>query len=108
MNTQPQSLPTPAKRPTRSRPQLLFFYSTVSGRSRRVEGFLAQVLQRRHNHDTFNLLRVSIEQRPELAEKLRIDAAPTLLVVEERKVRARIAAPRGCRELEAFLQPWLR
>jgi hypothetical protein len=29
------------------RPQLLFFYSPISGSSRRTEGFLAQVLQRR-------------------------------------------------------------
>jgi hypothetical protein len=36
----------------RSNPGLLFFHSPTEGSSRRVEGFLAQVLQRRRNHET--------------------------------------------------------
>jgi hypothetical protein len=39
------------------RPQLLFVYSRTSGSSRRAEGFLAQVLQRRRNHNSFRLIR---------------------------------------------------
>ena len=34
-----------------ARPRLVFFYSPVCGRCRRAEGLLAQVLQRRHNHE---------------------------------------------------------
>ena len=49
-----------------AKPKLVFFHSPRSGRSRRVDGFVAQVLQRR------------------------------------------IIDPRGCRELERELQPWLR
>jgi len=45
---------------------LVFFYSPLSGRCRRVEGFIAQVLQRRRNHDTFELVRVSVDLRPDL------------------------------------------
>ena len=37
------------------RPRLVFFYSRQSGRSRRAEGFLAQVLQRRRNFETFDV-----------------------------------------------------
>ena len=48
-----------------ARPRLVFFYSPVSGRCRRAEGFLAQVLQRRHNHETFDLHRVSVDTRPD-------------------------------------------
>jgi hypothetical protein len=44
-----------------SAPQLVFFYSPRSGQSRRADGFLAQVLQRRHNHETFTLVRVDVE-----------------------------------------------
>jgi thioredoxin-like negative regulator of GroEL len=90
------------------RPRLVFFYSPLSGRCRRVEGFIAQVLQRRRNHDTFELVRVSVERRPDLAEKFRIEDVPTICVVEGRKLKRRIAAPRGCRELERELEPWLR
>src|SRR5262249_12317282 len=32
-------------------PQLVFFHSSLSGACRRAEGFLAQVLQRRRNHE---------------------------------------------------------
>ena len=39
-----------------TRPRLIFFTSSLSGQCRRVEGFLAQVLQRRRNHSTFRVL----------------------------------------------------
>ena len=90
------------------KPRLVFFYSPQSGRCRRVEGFVAQVLQRRRNHDTFDLVRVSVEQRPDLAERFGVETLPTLCVVEDRRLRKRIAAPRGCRELERELAPWLQ
>jgi len=90
------------------RPRLVFFYSPLSGACRRAEGFLAQVCQRRHNHDTFDLVRVSVDRRPDLAARFRVDEVPTLVVVENRKVAARIVAPNGCRVLEQELAPWLR
>ena len=89
------------------RPRLVFFYSPLSGRCRRVEGFIAQVLQRRRNHDTFDLVRVSIDRRPDLAEKFLIGEVPTICVVQGRKLMRRIVAPSGCRELEEQLEPWL-
>lgn len=90
-----------------AKPKLVFFYSPHSGRCRRVEGFVAQVLQRRRNHETFDLVRVSVERRPDLAERFGIETVPTLCVVEERRLRRRIVGPRGCRELERELAPWL-
>jgi thioredoxin-like negative regulator of GroEL len=90
------------------KPRLLFFYSPRSGRCRRAEGFIAQVLQRRRNHDTFDLVRVSVERHPDLAEKFRIDQVPTICVVENRRLHRTIVCPRGCRELEHELEPWLR
>ena len=100
---QVQAAPLPLERP-----RLVFFYSPLSGRCRRVEGFIAQVLQRRRNHDTFDLVRVSVDRRPDLAEKFRVETVPTICVVVSRKLRRRIVAPRGCRELEQELEPWLR
>jgi hypothetical protein len=32
---------------------------------------------------------------------------PTLVVVEHKAVKARLERPRGCREIEGFLAPWL-
>ena len=89
------------------KPRLVFFHSAVSGNCRRVEGFLAQVLQRRRNHGTFKVLRVAEEERPDLIERFEIDDLPTLVVVEGKAVRARLTKPRGCRDIEGFLAPWL-
>ena len=89
------------------KPQLVFFFSPESGRCRRVEGFLAQVLQQRQNHETFKLYRVDSDQRPDLAERFQLARVPTLYVVEGKLVRARLEEPRGCRDIQTFLQPWL-
>jgi thioredoxin-like negative regulator of GroEL len=91
-----------------TRPGLVFFYSARSGSCRRVEGFLAQVLQRRRNHGTFKLYRVAQEERPDLVERFAVETTPTLVVVEGTHVRARLSHPRGCREIERFLAPWLQ
>jgi len=101
-------LPAAANSLAAERPRLILFYSSVSGRCRRTEGFLAQVLQRRRNHDTFDLLKIPVDRRPDLATRFRVDEVPTLLVVEDRKVQKRIVAPSGCRDLEAGLAHWLR
>jgi thioredoxin-like negative regulator of GroEL len=89
------------------KPRLVFFYSPESGRCRRVDGFLAQVLQQRKNHDTFQLYRVDSEQHPDLAERFNVERVPTLYVVEGKVVRARLEQPRGCRDIQRFLEPWL-
>jgi len=90
------------------KPGLVFFHSNVSGRCRRVEGFLAQVLQRRRNHDTFRFYSIANEERPDLVERFRVESLPTLVVVENKQVRARLEEPRGCRDIEKFLAPWLQ
>ena len=100
-------LPAAAVPDSVERPRLILFYSSVSGRCRRTEGHLAQVLQRRRNHDTFELIQVAVDKRPDLAERFLVDEVPTLLVVEGRRVQKRIVAPAGCRELEAQLAAWL-
>jgi thioredoxin-like negative regulator of GroEL len=92
---------------TTSRPRLVFFHSKVCGRCRRVEGFIAQVLQRRKNHGTFVLHSVDVDERPDLVERFRIDEVPTLLVVADRRVRNRLSHPHGCRDIEELLSPWL-
>lgn len=91
-----------------AKPQLVFFHSPLSGRCRRVEGFVAQVLQRRQNHATFDLVRVAVDTHPGLARKFGIVEVPTLCVVERQKLRRRIVSPHGCREIERELEPWLR
>jgi thioredoxin-like negative regulator of GroEL len=106
VNTEPAADPRPVAET--EKPQLLFFFGKTSGPCRRVEAFLSQVLQRRHNHETFKLVRVCADDKPELVEHFRVSEVPTIFVVEARRVRARIVQPKGRRELEEALQPWLR
>src|SRR3954452_9485859 len=89
------------------KPRIVFFHSPRSGPSRRVEGFLAQVLQRRGNHQTFRLLRVATEERPDLVARFAIETVPTLVVVDGKRVSCRLEGPRGCEEIEHSLAPWL-
>ena len=91
-----------------ARPRLLLFHSQVSGRCRRVDGFLAQVLQRRANHATFELERIEAAESPDVHESFGIDVVPTIVVVSDGKIQGRIIDPGGCKAIERFLAPWLR
>jgi thioredoxin-like negative regulator of GroEL len=91
-----------------AKPRLVYFHSELSGRCRRVEGYIAQVLQRRRNHGTFNYYAVARERRPDLLERFGIELTPALVVVEGKRIRARLEAPRSCTDIQQFLSPWLR
>jgi len=108
LRSSPSSLRQTRPSSAGERPKLLFFFSPVSGHCRRAEGYLAQVLQRRRNHEAFELVRIPVDRRPDLAERFRVDGVPTLLVVDGRKVKRRIVSPSGCRELKEELAPWLQ
>ena len=90
------------------RPLLVFFHQPTCGLCRRTEGFIAQVLQGRSNHETFRLKRVDVDERPDLGERFRVNALPTLIVVDDRSVRARLSKPQGCTDIRALLSPWLK
>ena len=90
------------------RPILIFFTSKTNGPARRAEGFLAQVLQRRRNHETFSIKLVAEEDDPELVEHFRIGSTPTIVVVDHARVQGRLVEPRGCEEIQSFLAPWLK
>jgi thioredoxin-like negative regulator of GroEL len=93
---------------TAPQPLLIFFTSTTNGKCRRAEGYLAQVLQRRRNHETFRVRMIAREERPDLLERFRIDSTPTLLVVDGKVVRAKLVEPHGCGDIQTFLAPWLK
>jgi thioredoxin-like negative regulator of GroEL len=90
----------------KAKPRLVFFYSPTSGRSRRLEALLANVLRLRRNHEAFEVVRVDIGERPDLAERFRIEVVPTVLVIEGSRVVRRITSLKGA-ELERELAKWL-
>jgi hypothetical protein len=92
----------------RAKPQLLFFYEATDGRARRVEAYLAQVLQSRRNHDTVTVRRIDVRRHAALAERFSVAATPALVVVDAKRVQGRLEQPRGCAAIATLLQPWLR
>jgi thioredoxin-like negative regulator of GroEL len=86
----------------------VFFHSERSGRCRRVEGYLAQVLQRRGNHAVFSMHHVDVDRQPELAARFGVTSVPTLVVLDGGAERARVDSPRGCAAIQGALAPWLR
>lgn len=104
MSARSQPRTSAAEQAALGRPKLLFFCDEASGQSRRVEGFLAQVLQRRRNHDTFQLHRIDY-RRTDLASRCRIERFPALVVVEDKRVQACVEQPRGCADIRKALAP---
>jgi thioredoxin-like negative regulator of GroEL len=66
------------------------------------------VLQRRRNHESFLLHHVDVDEHADLAARFRVSEVPTIVVVEGKRAQGRLEAPRGCREIERLLAPWLR
>jgi thioredoxin-like negative regulator of GroEL len=91
-----------------SKPRLLFFYSPTEGASRRVDGFLSQVLQRRRNHQTFHIDRIDVNERSEVAKHFRVTQTPAICVVDGNRIVRRSTRPSGASELMELLKPWLR
>ncbi len=110
MSATSEQIQDPASRtplPGADRPTLCFFYSPTSGPSRRVEAFLAHVLQRGKKHRTFAVQRVNCDEHPELAERYAVKQMPTLIVIENRRVLGRLEGRCGRRAIEELLEPWL-
>jgi hypothetical protein len=104
----PTTAPTPtATRTTTQAPLLLLFASRTSGQARRLEGFVAHVLQRRHNHDSFRFRVVMQEDRADLFERLHVSEVPTLLVIDGKRVVRRLEGYVRPHDVEDLLTPWL-
>jgi len=86
---------------TDTRPLLLFFSSTRSGPSRRMESLVAHVA-RKWRAD-IRVVQVDVDERAELAARLGVAAAPALVLVVGRRVRARLDGRVSAPAIEALL-----
>ncbi|HUZ82906.1 MAG TPA: thioredoxin family protein [Gaiellaceae bacterium] len=88
-------------------PLLVFFSSARSGPSRRMESLVAHVARKERHR--LRVTQVDVEQRADLVEKLGVKTAPSLLLVKNGKVVARVdgraSAPTIDAMLEAHLEP---
>jgi len=88
------------------RPILAFFTSTRSGPGRRMESLLAQLAHR--ERDRLRVMRVDVDERPDLAQRFSISVVPTLVLAKERRVirrvEGRMSAPKIDRMLAEHLE----
>ena len=91
----------------RTRPTLILFTSATDEHSGRAEDLLGQVLQP-GDAETFTVRRVALEEHPDLHERFNVQQTPTFIVVEDKRVRGRLADPARPEEIKAFLARWLR
>jgi thioredoxin-like negative regulator of GroEL len=91
--------------PTDAKPMLVFFCSERSGPARRMESLLAHLARKERLR--LVVRRVDVEERPELAERFQIDEIPTLVLVKEKRVVARLAGRASAPKIERMLEPHL-
>jgi len=87
------------------RPLLVFFTSAHSGPARRMESLLAHIARKERHR--LRVVQVDVESRPDLAAKLAVAAAPTLVLVQERRPVARLEGRASAPRIEAMLEPHL-
>ena len=84
---------------------LVFFCSVQSGPARRMESLLAHVA--RKERDRVRVMRVDVDERPELAARFRVDVVPTLALVKDNRVVDRLEGRASAPAIERMLAPHL-
>ena len=83
------------------KPLLLFFTSERSGPARRMESLLAHFARKERTR--MRIMRVDVEQQPELTERFRATAVPTLVLVKGKQVVERLEGRVSPPKIEAML-----
>ena len=83
------------------KPLLVFFTSERSGPARRMESLLAHLARKERTR--VRIMRVEVEEQPELAGKFRVEDVPTLVLVMRRKVVDRIDGRASAPKIESML-----
>jgi thioredoxin 1 len=84
---------------------LLFFSSTRSGPSRRMESLLAHIARKERNR--LRVVQLDVDERRDIADRLGIAAAPTLVLVRGKEMIARIEGRASAPRIEAMLEEHL-
>ncbi len=89
-----------------TKPLLLFFSSPTSGPSRRMDGLVSLLFVRERKR--LRLRTVDVDREPELAQRFGVTTVPTLLLVKDRSVVARLEGRVTGRAIDAAMLPHLR
>jgi thioredoxin 1 len=91
--------------PPNDRPLLLFFTSRQSGPARRMESLLAHIA--RKERDRLRVSKIDVDERPEVAERFKVQQVPALTLVVEKRVVSRIDGRATAPRIESMLEPHL-
>jgi thioredoxin 1 len=84
---------------------LVFFTHARSGPARRMESLLAHVA--RKERERVRLLKVDIDQRPDLASRFGVCDVPALVLLKDKHPVARIDGRSSAPKIERMLEPYL-
>jgi thioredoxin-like negative regulator of GroEL len=87
------------------RPLLVFFSSARSGPSRRMESLVAHIARKERHR--LRVVQVDVDERADLVEKLEVNAAPTVVLIADRKAVARIEGRANAPSIEAMIEEHL-
>jgi thioredoxin len=88
------------------RPLLVFFTSRRSGPARRMESLLAHIA--RKERDALRVRKVDVDERPDVARRFRIAEVPSLALVKEHRVVAKLEGRSTQPKIESMLHAHLR
>ncbi|MGZ8691921.1 MAG: thioredoxin family protein [Gaiellaceae bacterium] len=88
-----------------AKPLLVFFWSERSGPARRMESLLAHLARKERTR--LRVMRVDIEEQPEVAERFRVASVPALVLVKGKRVVDRIDGRASAPKIEGMLAPHL-
>jgi thioredoxin-like negative regulator of GroEL len=88
-----------------AKPMLVFFWSERSGPARRMESLLAHLARKERTR--LSVMRVDVQEQPELAERFMVAAVPTLVLVKGKRVVDRIDGRASAPKIEDMLAPHL-
>ncbi len=90
---------------TENLPLLVFFTSRRSGPARRMESLLAHIA--RKDRGRLRVTKVDVDDRPELAERFKVEEVPSLALVVEQRVVSRLDGRATAPRIESMLEPHL-
>lgn len=83
------------------KPLLVFFTSERSGPARRMESLLAHLARKERTR--VRIMRVEVDDQPDLAQKFMVEDVPTLVLVKRKKIVDRLEGRVSAPKIEAML-----
>jgi thioredoxin len=84
-----------------AKPLLVFFSSERSGPARRMESLLAHLARKERTR--LSVIRVDVQEQPELADRFMVADVPTLVLVKGKRVVDRIDGRASAPRIEGML-----